>query len=116
MNMNNVRYTVSTPPAFFSDANRRGRNEVTVVGSFVRKAEAMAAAQEALNIFRVCGSFVDRERFVETTEPLTGREISYWDTEARVKEYSRYLRPEERLTAEEEASRREGPVAVGRIA
>ena len=99
------RYVVTTPPAFFSDDNRRGINRVEVVGTFAKKGDALTAAQAALDAFRVCSSRVQRERQVLAMNPITGATEMWWDTEATVKEYSRYLKPEERLTPEEEASR-----------
>jgi hypothetical protein len=100
-----TRYVVTTAPAFFSDDARLGVNRVVVVGTFARKGEALYEAMEALSTFRVCSSTVSRERWTEMTDLLTGRDTSGWMFDGTVKDFSRYLKPEERLTAEEEASR-----------
>lgn len=99
------RYTVTTAPAYFSDDARRGLNRRALVGHFVRKGDALTAAQAALDAFRVCEASVERELWEAGTDPLFGHDTSCWQFDGTVKEYSRYLKPEERLTPEEDASR-----------
>jgi hypothetical protein len=101
----NVRYTVHTAPAYFSLAARQGINQRVPVGSFARKDDALRAAAEALDAFRVTQVKVDRERFTRHVDPLFGRESEAWEMDGEVKTLSRWLRPDEFLTPEEEASR-----------
>jgi hypothetical protein len=103
--MNTTRYTVHAAPAYFSPDALAGVNRRVPVGTFARKGEALAAAAEALETFRVLQVKVDRERFTRHVDPLFGRESEAWEMDGEVETLSRWLRPDEFLTPEEEASR-----------
>jgi hypothetical protein len=92
----NVRYTVHAAPAFKSADALAGMNRRVPVGSFARKDDALRAAGEALEGFRVLQVKVDRERFVREADVLTGREWDAWVMDGEVKTLTRYLKPEER--------------------
>jgi hypothetical protein len=96
------RYVVKAQTAYRTD----GRNVFDVEGGiFDRKGMALEAAQQALGGFRVCRAKVEREVWIEETDPIHGTPLTYWGDSTVVRELSRYLTADERITDAERASK-----------
>jgi hypothetical protein len=95
------RYVVKAQTAYRMD----GRNVFDVDGGiFDRKGAALEAAQQTLAGFRVCIAKVEREVWIEGIDPIRGTPLAYWGDSTVVREFSRYLTADERLTDAERAA------------
>jgi len=88
-----VRYLVVVRFAF--DASEDGYTHSYVVAAFPSRADALAAAEQALETQTCVYARVSRERWTEQTDALTGARRACWNEEAEIRELHRLLRPEE---------------------
>ena len=87
-----VRYLVAVRFAFDSED---GYTHSYDVAAFPSRADALAAAEQALETQTCVYARVSQERWTEQNDPLTGARRACWNEEAEIRELHRLLRPEE---------------------